>query len=323
MLTEILKEKKCLKLVCGAGNLDADEAEKLVALYSLAGFNFFDLSADLNVIEAAKRGLKYSDKTNNAYLCVSVGVKDDPHVSKAKTDKGLCINCGKCLEICPQNAVIKKGKFYEISKIRCIGCRKCVSECPVKALSMYHEEKDFDEFLPEITGKNIDCIELHISSENTEEIFSKWNYLNNNFSGILSICADREIFGNEKLIKILKDMVKIRKSEKIIIQADGSPMSGGCNNFNSTLQTVATADLIIKNNIDSFILLSGGTNSKSTELAKLCNVPINGVSIGSYARKIVREYTDRADFLQNRQIFDKALKIAKNLVADILRYMQD
>ena len=100
-------------------------------------------------------------------------------------------------------------------------------------------------------------------------------------------------------------------------------MSGGKNDFNTTLQTVATADLIIKNNIKSFILLSGGTNSKSAELAKLCSVPVNGISIGTYARKIVSEYIRRKDFLQNRKIFDEALEIAKNLVADILRYMQD
>ena len=321
MLTDVLKEKKCLKLVCGAGNLDAAEAEKLVALYSLAGFNFFDLSADLKVIDGAKRGLQYSGKS--AYLCVSVGVKGDLHVSKAVINSGICTNCGKCYEICPQNAVIKNGNSFKISKIRCIGCGKCVSECPAKSVSMYSEEKNFDGFLPEIIKQNIDCIEFHISSENTEEIFSKWSYLNENFGGILSICADREKFGNEKLIKILRKMIRNRKPDTTIIQADGSPMSGGNNDFNTTLQTVATADLIIKNNIKSFILLSGGTNSKSAELAKLCSVPVNGISIGTYARKIVSEYIRRKDFLQNRKIFDEALEIAKNLVADILRYMQD
>ena len=43
MLLDIFKEKKAFKLVCGAGNEDAEEIEKLVALYSKAGCNFFDI----------------------------------------------------------------------------------------------------------------------------------------------------------------------------------------------------------------------------------------------------------------------------------------
>ena len=46
------------KLVCGAGNEDVKEVEKFVALYSSAGCKFFDLSANEEVIDAAKRGLE-------------------------------------------------------------------------------------------------------------------------------------------------------------------------------------------------------------------------------------------------------------------------
>ena len=43
MLKDILEEKKCFKLVCGAGNEDIEEIEKLTLIYSLAGCNFFDI----------------------------------------------------------------------------------------------------------------------------------------------------------------------------------------------------------------------------------------------------------------------------------------
>ena len=45
MLKNLLESKKCFKLICGAGNEDVKEVEKLVALYSKAGCRFFDLSA--------------------------------------------------------------------------------------------------------------------------------------------------------------------------------------------------------------------------------------------------------------------------------------
>ena len=36
MLKDLLESKKCFKLVCGAGNEDAQEVEKLVKSHSLA-----------------------------------------------------------------------------------------------------------------------------------------------------------------------------------------------------------------------------------------------------------------------------------------------
>ena len=81
MLSDIL-DGKCFKLVCGAGNEDAAEVEKLVALYYAAGCRFFDVSAKPEIVDAAKRALKGRE----AYICVSVGIKGDPHVNKARID---------------------------------------------------------------------------------------------------------------------------------------------------------------------------------------------------------------------------------------------
>ena len=50
MLKKLLDEKKCFKLVCGAGNEDIIEIEKLTTIYSLAGANFFDVCANPQVV---------------------------------------------------------------------------------------------------------------------------------------------------------------------------------------------------------------------------------------------------------------------------------
>ena len=91
MLKELLDSNKCFKLVCGAGNEDALEVEKLVALYSAAGCKFFDLSAKPEIVDAAKRGLQGRE----GYLCVSIGIKGDPHVRKAQIDYEKCAGCHK------------------------------------------------------------------------------------------------------------------------------------------------------------------------------------------------------------------------------------
>ena len=66
-LLEYLKNNKMFKLVCGAGNENEEDVEKLVELYSMAGCNIFDVSANLDVVKAAKRGLKKAGILENRF----------------------------------------------------------------------------------------------------------------------------------------------------------------------------------------------------------------------------------------------------------------
>ncbi|MBR6098999.1 4Fe-4S binding protein [bacterium] len=319
MLLDLLEQKKCFKLVCGAGNEDPIEVKKLVTLYSKAGCNFFDICAKPEIIDAAKTGLNEAGIKENRYLCCSVGIKGDPHVSKALINSEQCDNCGKCKTVCPQNAVDKNSVSYNVNKTRCIGCSKCVSLCHKQAVSMISESKDLKETLPPIIEKGIDCIEFHASGTDEQEIDEKWNDINNLYDGTLSICIDRSKLGNEGVRNRINRMLERRKPYTTIIQADGCPMSGENDDFKTTLQAVAMAEIFQNAGLPVYLMLSGGTNSKSTELASLCGINFGGVAIGSYARKIVRKYIDRDDFLENKEIFNRALDIAKNLVDVSLR----
>ena len=188
------------------------------------------------------------------------------------------------------------------------------SVCRQGAISFKEEAQDLQEVLPPLIEKGIDCIELHAMGENLDEAFEKWNYINEVYDGMLSICTSRGHLSDEKMIILIKKMTESRKPYTTIVQADGFPMSGGKDDYKSTLQAVATAELVRNEKLPVYVLLSGGTNSKSQELARLCGININGVAVGSYARNIIRKYIERDDFLTNRTIFDEALGIAKNLV---------
>ena len=321
MLKDILEKKKCFKLVCGAGNEDADEVEKLVYLYSMAGCNFFDLCAKPEIVAAAKNGLKRAGIFNDRYLCVSVGIKGDPHVSKADINPDKCKLCSLCNDICLQNAIFHDGNGYTVNSKRCIGCARCLKVCKNDAIAITSEYKNLNEVLPPIVEMGIDCIELHALGENELEVDEKWTDINNSFDGILSICIDRSKLGNEALLKRVNRMLSCRKPYSTIIQADGAPMSGADDDFKTTLQTVATAEIFQNANLPVYILLSGGTNSKSTELAKICGINPNGVAIGSYARKIVRNYIMKEDFFDNPNSISAALKLAQDLVNKSLEHM--
>ncbi len=96
-------------------------------------------------------------------------------------------------------------------------------------------------------------------------------------------------------------------------------MSGGDDNYKSTLQAVATAEIVQNAKLPVYLVLSGGTNGKTTELAKMCEISYNGVAIGSYARKIVKRYIDRSDFWSNSYVVESALNIAKPLVDSVIQ----
>lgn len=322
MLKNLLEARKCFKLVCGAGNEDALEVEKLVTIYSLAGCNFFDVCAKPEIVDAAKRGIKNSGVTEDRYICVSVGIDGDPHITKAVINQDKCVKCGRCKLVCPHDAIIELDK-YKVKKQRCIGCSLCFKKCPHNAIEMESQLMDYNEALPKLIEKGIDCIEFHAISDNENEVDEKWEIINNLFGGILCISLDRSGLGDNKLKARVERMIRSRKPYTTIIQADGVAMSGNDDEYGTTLQAVATAQLFQNSNLPLYVMMSGGTNTKSTELAKLCGVRPHCLAVGSYARKIVKEYLKLDDILENETMLNEAVSIAKSLIDVSLENMQD
>lgn len=322
MLKDLLENKNCFKLVCGAGNEDAQEVEKLVTIYSKAGCQFFDVCAKPEIIDAAKIGIKNSGITEERYICVSVGIDGDPHITKAIIDQEKCKKCGKCKLVCPHEAIIELDK-YKIKKDRCIGCSQCVKVCPHEAISMYSQLIDYENILPELIKKGIDCIEFHAISTDENDVEEKWNIINKLYSGMLCISLDRSELGDKNLIKRVERMIKNRKPYTTIIQADGIAMSGNNDELGTTLQAVATAQLFQNSKLPVYIMMSGGTNTKSTELAKYCGVSPHCIAIGSYARKIVQDYLKIENLLEDFTSMSEAVKVAKHLVSTSLENMRN
>jgi hypothetical protein len=187
-----------------------------------------------------------------------------------------------------------------------------------------------------------ETFELHAAVGEHEVTMKEWNLINEiNPSNFNSMCLDRLNLGNLNLEYRIEE-AKLVAKEKMIIQADGYPMSGGANDYNTTLQAVSTADVINKKfniRIDKksvqrdgdkvvttkvyrqhghhqgvYIVLSGGTNSLSNELADKVGVRCNGIAIGTFARGVIEKYIYVEDFYNNDEMIKQAYLNAKELV---------
>lgn len=74
-------------------------------------------------------------------------------------DKNKCINCEKCIDICPTKSlsnIIKDGnKIISVNEKTCVGCLKCKNECLQSAISYEGEFKDVDEIINEVMKDDV------------------------------------------------------------------------------------------------------------------------------------------------------------------------
>lgn len=315
MCVDLLKNKTFFKLVCGAGNEDLEAVKKLVYVYAKAGCKVFDLSAKPEVLDAAKEGVNLAD-IEDAHYCVSVGIKGDPHILKAEVNSSACIKCCNCARNCPNGAIYPPNM---IDDKKCIGCGTCAKKCPTNAIRMYEKDVNVKEILPNMVRNGAEVLELHIMGHDKKDLDYKWKIINECSPKFASICIDRENFGNKEAIVRITEMIKCREPFTTIIQADGIPMSGGEDDYKTTLQAVAMAEIIQNANLPVYLTLSGGTNSKTLELCRQCKIYPNGIAIGSWARKIIKDYIALPDFWDNSDSQKEAVEAAKKLISSSIQ----
>ena len=324
---DLLSQSNYFKLVCGAGNEDKAEVEYLSYVYTLAGCAGFDVSASPEIVLSAKKGIKAAlTKAKELeikipfepFITVSVGMPGDHHVRKAVITNN-CVSCNLCIPSCPTDAIPTN---LVIQKELCIGCGNCEAVCPpaASAITYEHNAKELMTILPQCIDAGAESIELHSGVPDDISTIKEWKVVSDSVpNGLISMCLDRNHLSNDALIERIRTAMEIA-GDRLIIQADGIPMSGGKDNFNTTLQAVATAEVInntLKKKNDLFkdlpVLISGGTNSFTGNLARQLKVDFSGITIGTHARKIISNYKTDPENISDKDLL-KAIFNSKKLI---------
>jgi len=138
----------------------------------------------------------------NDHLLLSIKRKKEETILQPipKWDFNKCTKCGKCAQVCKQDAIVfVKDKFPAFIKDVCIGCKACFVACPVNAIS--EEKKDIGI------------------------IYSGKNYNINLISGELKL---GELASGEVVVEVRKYADKISKKQKTDIMLIDSSAGIGC-----------------------------------------------------------------------------------------------
>jgi ferredoxin len=54
----------------------------------------------------------------------------------AYVHKELCLSCGGCVTVCPQDAIQLKNLIALVTSSKCTACKICINICPIAAISL-------------------------------------------------------------------------------------------------------------------------------------------------------------------------------------------
>jgi electron transport complex protein RnfB len=80
-----------------------------------------------HIIELRKK----NKKDRKIFVCC---INEEKGAIAKKSCEVACIGCGKCVKVCPYDAITLENYLAYIDPVKCKLCRKCVPECPTNAI---------------------------------------------------------------------------------------------------------------------------------------------------------------------------------------------
>jgi len=297
-----LEEHKFHKLIIGAALKDYKTIEEFAYLFTHAAADVIDISAFPHSVISAKEGITQAIEEDTSLteplIMVSVNIGEDPHFRRIELNEENCTECLACVPTCP-SAAFTDGFSY--NENLCFGCSLCLSSCHFDALEFTNWSAFESKSLIELQELGARAIEIHLN--NDLRAFSEFYKSIPEFK-LESFCIGSGQMNDHELITAAETIIKEVKNKhgeqkELIIQVDGKAMSGATGR-NTDIVSIQAAKSIMHLQSDTvFIQLAGGITDKSFTKAFAAGVKVNGVAIGSYARKkisTIRKFSNKIEF---------------------------
>ena len=143
---------------------------------------------------------------------------------QARIDHDLCVNCGKCYEVCPYHSVVKipvpceeacpvgaiskdeKGKEH-IDREKCISCGKCLASCPFGAVVERSQMIDVMKKIKETDQKVVAMLAPAISGQFPGSLNSLVGALKQfGFSDVIEVAVGADITTQKEAAEFIERM---------------------------------------------------------------------------------------------------------------------
>lgn len=235
---ESLLKSSWVKFIAGASNQDLSSIRNLCLIYSIAGVDCIDVSADPAVVTAAREGinkaLELSPNASSPLLMISVNDDKDPHFRKAYFDPSICPpNCSRpCEVVCPAVAIKTSGVVNE----RCYGCGRCVPVCPYGYISTQDYAVSYEVIQSLFSSGQVDAIEIHTQPDRVGAFSELWSKIADSVIDHAKVVAVSFPDMQASTVDYLMQLNEVIAGESRecsrefdgiqIWQCDGRPMSG-------------------------------------------------------------------------------------------------
>jgi Fe-S-cluster-containing hydrogenase component 2 len=307
-----LQEQQFHKLIIGAALKDYKTIEDYAYLFTHAGADAIDISAFPHSVISAQKGIKQAIQEdinlNEPLIMVSVNIGEDPHFRRIELNLENCTECLACVPSCPSQAFTLDQFTY--NEDLCFGCSACLPTCNFDALSFVSWSAFDSKSLSELQALGANAIEIHLNND-LDAFAEFYRNMSTEFK-LESFCIGSDQMEVPELQAAARRIIeevnhKHGLNRAFIIQCDGTPMSGARDlGLDTDMRSINNARLILDtiqtyypNRSNIYIQLAGGITEASLAKAKNHGVPVNGVAIGSYARKKLSEIDSKLDQIQS------------------------
>lgn len=239
-----------VKFISGASNQDLPHIRNLCYLYTRAGVDCIDLSADEAVVHASLEGIRAAMRDDSSLsrpvVMVSVNDGDDLHFRKAHFNPQLCpLDCPRpCERVCPALAIAKDytaAVAEGIDANKCYGCGRCIPICPLGLITSTSYSVSPMSITDLLATGEINAVEIHTGAGHESQFSQLWQNIGDALlSPASSICIIAVSFpdmgGSQTTMEFLGTLqhtmashtsyTKFAESGVHIWQTDGRPMSG-------------------------------------------------------------------------------------------------